>query len=89
MSFRIRPFVLIAMLSAVQLAMWPAVAGAQRHFSGREEHNEHGFRGGRGGVILGGGFSIAGYFDSLYNPYWGPYAWGSVCTRGTTTTTRK
>jgi hypothetical protein len=61
--------VLLAVLSAVTLTMWPAAAQAQHRGGG-----EH--RGGGPVVIVPGHFGGGFYNPFFYDPFWGPYAWG-------------
>jgi hypothetical protein len=65
MSRNLRPFVLVAMLVAIPLAMWPAVATAQeRHHWGRP-------------AIVIGGYYHSPFLDPFFHdPFWGSYAWG-------------
>jgi hypothetical protein len=65
MSRYLRPAVLLAVLFAIPLTMWPATADAQGRRHAR-----------RPAVIVGGYYGSFVYDPFFYDPFFGPYGWG-------------
>ncbi len=65
MSRYVRPAVLLAVLFAIPLTMWPATAHAQGRRHAR-----------RPAVIVGSYYGSFVYDPFFYDPFFGPYRWG-------------